>query len=987
MVVVQNDDGKFVDVNDDNNDDNDLKNLLNTVIEQNVLEHQVENKAQLNIDIQKLKTEQRRLKRVKDNLNNWYNEKRELERKAYKSTTKISDKEKYISRIQTLEKEQIQPLSKDIKQIKDRIKLLKESITKEKEFKEEAENENKQTSETDVPLPNESERDFLIRTGKITAFGTNNDFQIEEDTAKHERINSKDDAAKDELSEKDEYIPNDKDLYKDESDISEMEYLEDDEDLSYVKGKNEKKFEFIDDGNEYLYQKRLKNWINARVKKRKERGVTAKYDISEEWLNTDPFYKSASLKGGFKVPGEIFSKLFNYQKTCVQWLWELHQQGVGGILGDEMGLGKTIQVIAFLAGLHHSNKISKPILIVCPATVMKQWFTELSTWWPCFRCVIFHSMGAIFDKKMDEIDKEALDRFLMSNDEIGYDDYVNERISTSKENEVLNKKSTKRNVQKIATVANHLKNTMESIKERGHVIITTYAGLQSNSKLLLAEEYDYVILDEGHKIRNANTSVAITAKKLKCANRVILSGTPIQNNLNELWSLFDFIYPGKLGTLPVFQDQFSTPINEGGYANATNLQVQTGYNCAVELKNMISPFLLRRVKADVAKDLPNKKELVLFCKLTKAQRHQYISFLNSEELNKIRKGKFQALIGIDHLRKICNHPDLVLDLKKRPKDYGNPLRSGKMQVIKQLLLDFKNKGHKTLLFTQSRQMMTILESFLRDDIGFDYLKMDGSTSIKSRQTIVDKFNKNKDIDVFLLTTKVGGLGINLVSATRIIIYDPDWNPSTDLQARERAWRIGQTKEVIIYRLLVGGTIEEKIYHRQIFKQFLTNKILKDPNQKRFFKMDELQDLFSLNDDSSASLTYEETKAISKVTDRETKDIKDEVENVEGIEKLEGYFNEEAENEKNTSEGDRIVQDIFGSVNYEKNISKLDSSTSKEAERKAKEAAKLLKTSLNKTRNLAKKGKVTWTGKYGSVGKSEEHKNAVKKRKLENQVKK
>lgn len=199
-------------------------------------------------------------------------------------------------------------------------------------------------------------------------------------------------------------------------------------------------------------------------------------------------------------------------------------------------------------------------------------------------------------------------------------------------------------------------------------------------------------------------------------------------------------------------------------------------------------------------------------------------------------------------------------------------------------------------------MMAILERFLRDDIEFDYLKMDGSTSIKSRQSIVDKFNKSKDIDVFLLTTKVGGLGINLVSATRIIIYDPDWNPSTDLQARERAWRIGQTKEVIIYRLLVGGTIEEKIYHRQIFKQFLTNKILKDPNQKRFFKMDELQDLFSLNDDSSSNFSYEETKAMSEVTNRETKNIKDEVENVEGVEKLEGYYNEEAEKEKNTTEG-------------------------------------------------------------------------------------
>lgn len=988
MVVIKNDDGKYVDFNDEinNNEDNNLKNLLNTVVEQNVLEHQVENRAQLNIDTQKLKTEQRRLKRVKDNLSNWHNEKRELERKAFKSTTKISDKEKYLARIKTLEEEQILPLTKDIKQIRDRIKLLKETIAKENEFKEEEQNvDNMHGGSMDVKLPNETETEFLIRTGKTTAFGTNNDFQIEEDLdqTKFNDIKRGDTVVKDEITN-DEYIPNDKELYKDESDVSDIDVLEDEYDeLTYNKSTNAKNDYFTDDGNEYMYQKRLKKWVNARVQKRNKKGIQAVHDISEEWLNTDPDFKSASLNGGYKIPGEIFSKLFNYQKTCVQWLWELHQQGVGGILGDEMGLGKTIQIVAFLAGLHHSNKINKPILIVCPATVMKQWFTELSTWWPSFRCVIFHSMGAIFDRQMDEIDKEAVDRFLLNNEDIDYDDYVNEQISISKENEVLNRKTTKRNVTKIATLANHLKNTLENIKEKGHVIITTYAGLQTNSKLLLAEEYDYVVLDEGHKIRNANTSVAITAKKLKCENRLILSGTPIQNNLNELWSLFDFIYPGKLGTLPVFQDQFSRPINEGGYSNATNLQVQTGYNCAVELKNMISPFLLRRVKADVAKDLPNKKELVLFCKLTKAQRHQYISFLNSEELNRIRKGRFQALVGIDHLRKICNHPDLALDSKKRPKDYGNSLRSGKMQVIKQLLLDFRKKGHKTLLFTQSRQMMVILEEFLKNDIEFSYLKMDGSTSIKSRQSIVDKFNNNKDIAVFLLTTKVGGLGINLVSASRIIIYDPDWNPSTDLQARERAWRIGQTKEVIIYRLLVGGTIEEKIYHRQIFKQFLTNKILKDPNQKRFFKMDELQDLFSLTDDASSSLSYEETQAISKVTDRETKDMNDEVENVDGVEKLEGYLNEEAENERNTTEGDRIVQGIFGSVDYEKNLSKSDLTTSKEAERKAKEAAKKLRESLNKkTKNLAKHGKVTWTGKHGNVGKSGNNSKLLRRRKLE-----
>lgn len=965
MAVVENDDGKIIDINNSktNTDENNFDDLVGTVIEQNVLEHQVENKAQRNIDLQRLKTERRRLNRTKDALATLRSAKRDLERKAYKSSTKVSDKEKYIKRINLIEGEEIEPLLKDLRQISDRIKLIKNEISNENVVDEMI---IKNEGLDDNPLPEESEHDYLLRVGKITAFGSKNEFEME-DEEKEVKIKEEGSYTRD----NDEYQPSNKELYNDvtseEGEEINRDYVSDEETELHIKTQK-----FTDDGDEYSYQKRLRLWINGRVKERESKKVLAKYPTSAEWLNTKESFKSAALSGGFKIPGEVFEKLFNYQKTCVQWLWELHQQGVGGILGDEMGLGKTIQVIAFLAGLHHSNKIKKPILIVCPATVLKQWFVELTKWWPCFRCVIFHSMGAIFDKQLENLDEETMDRFLMMNDDLDYDNYINENVDVNAGGNALEKKK-KRNLQSVAKITNHLKNTLEKINKDGHVIITTYAGLQANSKLLLSQKFDYVVLDEGHKIRNPNTSIAVTCKKLKCENRLILSGTPIQNNLNELWSLFDFIYPGKLGTLPMFQDQFAQPINEGGYSNATNLQVQTGYRCAVELKNIISPFLLRRVKADVAKDLPEKKELVLFCKLTKPQRAKYIQFLNSEELVKIKRGRFQALFGIDHLRKICNHPDLVADLGKEPKDFGNPIRSGKMQVIKQLLTDFKKNGHKTLLFTQSRQMLKILEQFIKKDLEFKYLKMDGTTSIKSRQSIVDKFNGDNSIDIFLLTTRVGGLGINLVSATRIIIFDPDWNPSTDLQARERAWRIGQTREVIIYRLLIGGSIEEKIYHRQIFKQFLTNKILKDPNQKRFFKMDELQDLFSLGDEESSSLSYENTQTINKLTDRETKGINDNIEEVKGLHKLEGYYNEKDETERSTTEDDRIIGGLLGvsgSIDHE-NLIASDDNIGKEASRKAKEAAKTLQENFRKngSKTQARMGKVTWTGKYGKSGKT------------------
>ena len=202
-----------------------------------------------------------------------------------------------------------------------------------------------------------------------------------------------------------------------------------------------------------------------------------------------------------------------------------------------------------------------------------------------------------------------------------------------------------------------------------------------------------------------------------------------------------------------------------------------------------------------------------------------------------------------------NHPDLFGIPKQFENDmepeeeFGYWKRSGKMIVIESLLKLWKKQGHKVLLFTQSRKMLTVLEHFLRDQ-NYTYLKMDGTTSVGARQGLISKFNNAKDIFAFLLTTKVGGLGVNLTGANRVVIFDPDWNPSTDTQARERAWRIGQTQDVTIYRLLTSGTIEEKIYHRQIFKQLLVNRVLKDPTQKRFFKSNDLYDLFTLNEGTS-----------------------------------------------------------------------------------------------------------------------------------------
>ncbi|XP_018430292.1 PREDICTED: DNA excision repair protein ERCC-6 [Nanorana parkeri] len=577
-----------------------------------------------------------------------------------------------------------------------------------------------------------------------------------------------------------------------------------------------------DDGNFKFYKHRLRHW-QKQLAKEAEQLITV-----EESEDSD-----VEFDEGFRVPGVLWKKLYKYQQTGVRWLWELHCQQAGGILGDEMGLGKTIQIIAFLAGLSYSRIRTRgsdyryeglgPSIIVCPATVMHQWVKEFHAWWPQLRVAILHETGSFAGKKVKLIG------------EIG--------------------------------------------ESRG-ILITSYSNMRLVQEDLQKYNWHYIILDEGHKIRNPNAAVTLACKQFRTPHRIILSGSPMQNNLRELWSLFDFVFPGKLGTLPVFMEQFSVPITMGGYANASPVQVKTAYKCACVLRDTINPYLLRRMKADVkmSLSLPDKNEQVLFCRLTDEQRQVYQTFIDSKEVYGILNGDMQVFPGLIALRKICNHPDLFTGGPKILKgtrdedlaegeEFGYWKRSGKLTVVEALLKIWHRQGHKALLFTQSRQMLQILEVFLMS-MGYSYLKMDGTTTIASRQPLITKYNEDTSIFVFLLTTRVGGLGVNLTGANRVIIYDPDWNPSTDLQARERAWRIGQKKEVTVYRLLTAGSIEEKIYHRQIFKQFLTNRVLKDPKQRRFFKSNDLYELFTLSSPDAGQGT--ETSALFAGTGSDVK---------------------------------------------------------------------------------------------------------------------
>ncbi|XP_010145433.1 PREDICTED: DNA excision repair protein ERCC-6-like, partial [Eurypyga helias] len=307
-----------------------------------------------------------------------------------------------------------------------------------------------------------------------------------------------------------------------------------------------------DDGDEGYYKQRLRRWQKERLKD-KEQQIAE--ELSEE--------SDIEFEEGFRVPGFLLKKLFKYQQTGVRWLWELHCQQAGGILGDEMGLGKTIQIIAFLAGLSYSKIRSRgsncryqglgPTVIVCPATVMHQWVKEFHTWWPPFRVAILHETGSYTDKKAKLI---------------------------------------------------------HEIASCHGILITSYSYIRLMQDNIHSYNWHYVILDEGHKIRNPNAAVTLACKQFRTPHRIILSGSPMQNNLKELWSLFDFIFPGKLGTLPVFMEQFSVPITMGGYCNASAVQVKTAYKCACVLRDTINPYLLRRMKADVKMNLslPDKNE-------------------------------------------------------------------------------------------------------------------------------------------------------------------------------------------------------------------------------------------------------------------------------------------------------------------------------------------------------------------------------------------
>ncbi|XP_043696485.1 protein CHROMATIN REMODELING 24 isoform X2 [Telopea speciosissima] len=540
---------------------------------------------------------------------------------------------------------------------------------------------------------------------------------------------------------------------------------------------------------------------------------------------------SSDAKLIYRLPGKIASMLYTHQRDGLKWLWSLHCRGTGGILGDDMGLGKTMQMCSFLAGLFHSCLI-KRALVVAPKTLLSHWIKELSL--------------------------------------VGLGDKTKDYFGTSV-------KARQYELQYI-------------LQDKG-VLLTTYDIVRNNFKALRGDccsddedtmTWDYIILDEGHLIKNPGTQRAKSLLEIPSAHRIIISGTPLQNNLKELWALFSFCCPELLGDKIEFKYRYEAPILRGNDKNAFDREKRISSAVAQELRQRIEPFFLRRLKSEVflanntekSAKLSKKNELIVWLRLTQCQRQLYEAFLNSELVLSAFDGSPLAALTI--LKKICDHPFMLtkraaedilegMDSMLNQEELGvverialhltnvtdgadsrkmNNNVSCKISFIESLLDNLIAEGHCVLIFSQTRKMLNLIQESIISK-GYDFLRIDGTTKATDREKIVNDFQEGKGAPIFLLTSQVGGLGLTLTKADRVIVVDPAWNPSTDNQSVDRAYRIGQKKDVLVYRLMTCGTIEEKIYRMQVFKGGLFRTATECKEQTRYFSRQDLRELFSL----------------------------------------------------------------------------------------------------------------------------------------------
>ncbi len=485
---------------------------------------------------------------------------------------------------------------------------------------------------------------------------------------------------------------------------------------------------------------------------KKIKGVTTLLnERAEEFLEK---FNSPKTFCARKLPAEVHKKLRKYQVEGFHWLSWLSDLNICGVLADDMGLGKTVQAISFLKSETKKNKDMLPNLIICPTSLVYNWQREFEKFFP---------------KEKDMI-------------------------------VIYGNKSERRRL-------------LKHIPKKKY-IITSYPVFSRDLSAYGEYSYNYVVLDEAQHIKNPETNKAKGVKLLKAQKRLVLTGTPIENNLIELWSIFDFLMPGFLHSKSKFIKKYNNPISKGNSPDVLN-----------RLKRKISPFILRRLKKDVLPELPAKMNQIIYTELTDCQKAVYMATLQrvkkeiSEQI-KVRgfdNSKIHVLAGITKLRLICCHPEAA-GFKIKKGEYG----SGKCQAFLELVEEAIDGGHKLVVFSQFVKMLHILERKLKKEkIKYEYL--DGST--KDRMARVDSFNNSPEIPLFLCSLKAGGLGLNLTSADMVIHYDQWWNPAVQEQATDRVHRIGQARKVVSYVLISKGTIEEKILELQKRKKHLIDSVL------------------------------------------------------------------------------------------------------------------------------------------------------------------
>ncbi|KAJ6036608.1 hypothetical protein N7540_000887 [Penicillium herquei] len=538
----------------------------------------------------------------------------------------------------------------------------------------------------------------------------------------------------------------------------------------------------------------------------------------------------------FQIPVAIKAELRPYQQDGVNWLAFLNRYNLHGILCDDMGLGKTLQTICIVASDHHmrAEEFAKsqapdsrklPSLIICPPSLSGHWQQEVKQYAPFLKCIAYVGPPA---------ERSRLQPQLATSD----------------------------------------------------VIVTSYDVCRNDNELLNTINWNYCVLDEGHLIKNPKAKITISVKRLMSNHRLILSGTPIQNNVLELWSLFDFLMPGFLGTEKVFLDRFAKPIAASRFSKSSSKEQEAGALAIEALHKQVLPFLLRRLKEEVLNDLPPKIIQNYYCDPSELQKKLFEDFSKKEQKelqDKVgsaeRSDKEHIFQALQYMRRLCNSPALVVkDGHKQYNEvqtYLNAKRSNirdvshapKLTALRDLLIDcgigVDNPAegeldtgasyvspHRALVFCQMKEMLDIVQNDVLKKLlpSVQFLRLDGGVEATKRQDIVNRFNTDPSYDVLLLTTSVGGLGLNLTGADTVIFVEHDWNPQKDIQAMDRAHRIGQKKVVNVYRLITRGTLEEKILNLQRFKIDVASTVVNQQNAGLgTMDTDQLLDLFNLGE--------------------------------------------------------------------------------------------------------------------------------------------